>query len=95
LIVAFRPTVVFREDANCSVGARMNRGQFERLLVRRLDRVRVGSAQRAKRLIGGAWRAIIDDMYERNAERLSANEFASVVTECADAIVHLMKSIKY
>ena len=72
----------------------MKRGQFERLLVRRLDRVRVGTAQRAKRLIGGAWRATIDDMYERNADQLSANEFAPVVTECADAIVRLMKSIK-
>jgi len=72
----------------------MKRGQFERFLVLRLDKVRVGTAQRAKRLIGGAWRATIDDMYERNAEQLSANEFAPVVTECADAIVNFMKSIK-
>ena len=72
----------------------MKRGQFERLLVLRLDKVRVGTAQRAKRLIGGAWRATIDDMYERNADQLSAHEFAPVVTECADAIVHLMKSFK-
>ena len=70
----------------------MNRGQFERLLVLRLDKVRVGTAQRAKRLIGGAWRTTIDDMYEWHAEQLS-NEFAPV-TECADAIVRLMKSMK-
>ena len=72
----------------------MKRGQFERLLVLRLDKLRVGTAQRAKRLIGGAWRATIDDMYERHSEQLSANEFAPVVTECADAIVRLMKGIK-
>ena len=72
----------------------LKRGQFERLLVLRLDKLRVGTAQRAKRLIGGAWRATIDDMYERHAEQLSANEFAPVVTECADAIVRLMKGIK-
>jgi hypothetical protein len=72
----------------------MKRAQFERLLVLRLDKVRVGTAQRAKRLIGGAWRATIDDMYEGHAEQLSASEFAPVVTECADAIVRLMKSIK-
>jgi hypothetical protein len=39
-------------------------------------------------------RATIDDMYERHAEQLSTNEFGPVVTECADAIVRLMRSIK-
>jgi hypothetical protein len=72
----------------------LKRGQFERLLVLRLDKVRVGTAHRAKRLIGVAWRATIDDMYERHAEQLSVNEFAPVVTECADAIVRLAKGIK-
>ena len=72
----------------------VNRKRFERLLLRRLDQHRVGAAREAKRLIGGAWRTIIDDMYMRNVERLSADGFASVLTECADAIIHLTKSIK-
>ena len=72
----------------------ISRARFETLLQLRLDKVRVGTARNAKRLIGGAWRTIIDDMYIRNVERLSANEFASVLTECADAIIHLTKSIK-
>ena len=73
---------------------RISRTRFEKLLELRLDKVRIGTARNAKRLIGGAWRTIIDDMYVRNVERLSATEFASAVTECADAIVHLTKSIK-
>ena len=72
----------------------ISRTRFERLLQLRLDKVRVGTARNAKRLIGGAWRTIIDDMYKRNVERLSANAFASVLTECADAIIHLSKNIK-
>ena len=72
----------------------ISRVRFERLLELRLDKVRVGTARNAKRLIGGAWRTIIDDMYKRNVERLSANAFASVLTECADAIIHLSKNIK-
>ena len=72
----------------------ISRTRFERLLELRLDKVRVGTARNAKRIIGAAWRTIIDDMYKRNVERLSANGFASVLTECADAIIHLTKSIK-
>ena len=72
----------------------ISRARFETLLQLRLDKVRVGTARNAKRLTGGAWRTIIDDMYMRNVERLSANAFASVLTECADAIIHLTKSIK-
>ena len=70
----------------------VNRKRFERLLLRRLDQHRVGTAREAKRLIGGAWRTIIDDMYKKNAERLSAEQ--GVVAECADAIVRLMKSLR-
>jgi hypothetical protein len=72
----------------------ISRTRFERLLQLRLDKVRVGTARNAKRLFGAAWRTIIDDMYMRNVERLSTTEFASVVTECADAIIHLKKSIR-
>jgi hypothetical protein len=72
----------------------ISRTRFERLVLLRLDKIRVGTGRNAKRLIGGAWRAIIDDMYERNVERLTATEFASAVTECADAIVHLTKNVK-
>jgi hypothetical protein len=75
-------------------GCRIGRVRFERLLMLRIDKVRVGTAQNAKRIIGGAWRAIIDDMYKSNAEQLSANDFAPVLTECADAIVRLTKTIK-
>jgi len=70
----------------------VNRERFERLLLRRLDQHRVGTAWEAKRLIGGAWRTIIDDMYKKNAERLSAEQ--GVVAECTDAIVRLMKSLR-
>ena len=70
----------------------VTRKRFERLLLRRLDQHRVGAAREAKRLIGGAWRTIIDDMYKKNAERLSAEQ--GVVAECADAIVRLMKSLR-
>jgi hypothetical protein len=49
----------------------ISRARFERLLLLRLEQVRVGTGRNAKRLIGGAWRKIIDDMYERNVERLS------------------------
>ena len=78
---------------NLSAG-QISRTRFERLLQLRLDKVRVGTARNARRLIGGAWRTTIDDMYMRNVERLSANEFASVLTECADAVVHLTKTTK-
>jgi hypothetical protein len=70
----------------------VNRERFERLLLRRLDQHRVGAAREAKRLIGGAWRTIIDDMYKTNAERLSAEQ--GVVAECADAIERLMKTLR-
>ena len=70
----------------------ISRARFETLLQLRLDKVRVGTARNAKRLIGGAWRTIIDDMYKKNAERLSAEQ--GVVAECADAIVRLMKSLR-
>ena len=69
-----------------------NRELFERLLLRRLDQHRTGAAREAKQLIGGAWRTIIDDMYKKNAERLSAEQ--GVVAECADAIVRLMKNLR-
>jgi len=72
----------------------ISRAKFERLLARRLDKVRVGTAQRAKALIGASWRGMIDDMYTQNAERLIANQFAIVMTECADMIVQLVKSIQ-
>jgi hypothetical protein len=58
----------------------VNRERFELLLLRRLDQHRVGTAREAKRLIGGAWRTIINDMYKKNAERLSAEQ--GVVAEC-------------
>ena len=48
----------------------VNRERFELLLLRRLDQHRVGTAREAKRLIGGAWRTIIDDMYKKNAETI-------------------------
>jgi hypothetical protein len=69
-----------------------SRERFERLLLRRLDQRRAGTAREAKRLIGGAWRIIIDDMYKKNAQRLSVEQ--GVVAECADAIVRLMKSLR-
>ncbi len=47
-----------------------------------------------KRLLGRAWRKIVDEMYERNAKRLAENQFAAVITECADAINSLSKSVK-
>jgi hypothetical protein len=72
----------------------ISRTRFERLLLLCLDKVRVGTGQNAKRVIGDAWRTIIDDMYKSNTERLSANDFAPVLTECADAIVRLTKAIK-
>jgi len=72
----------------------ISRVRFERLLVLCLDKVRVGAPHRAKRRIGAAWKTIIDDMYKRNAERLTKNQFAPVLTECADAIVQLMNCIK-
>ena len=72
----------------------ISRTRFERLLLLRLDKVRVGTGQNVKRLIGSAWRTIIDEMYARNAERLSVNEFGPAVTECADAIFHVTKSLK-
>jgi hypothetical protein len=50
----------------------VNRERFERLLLRRLDQHRVGTAREAKRLIGGAWQTIINDMYKKNAARFSA-----------------------
>ena len=80
-------------DTTWSVYGEISRTRFETLLVRRLDKVRVGTAQRAKLRIGGAWRRIIDDMYAGNADRLSSNKFAPVLTECADVIVQLMKSV--
>ena len=70
----------------------INRKWFEILLQRRLDRHQVGTARKAKRLIGGAWRTIIDDMYEKNAERLSVEQ--GEVAECADAIMRLMKNLR-
>jgi hypothetical protein len=63
-----RPTKL---DGGASTGYRE---RFELLLLRRLDQHRVGTAREAKRLIGGAWRTIIDDMYKRNAKRLSAEQ---------------------
>ncbi len=72
----------------------MSRAQFERLLTLRLERLRLGTAQKVKRLLGRAWRKIVDEMYERNAERLAKNQFAAVVIECADAINSLSKSVK-
>ena len=72
----------------------VSRARFESLLVRRLEKIRVGTAQTAKRRIGAEWRKVIDDMYRTNAERLSENQFAVVLNECAHAIVHLMNSIK-
>ena len=71
----------------------VNREQFERLLLRRLDQHRVGTAREAKRLIGEAWRTIIADMHKKNTSRLSADE-QGVLVECADAIVRLMKSLR-
>jgi hypothetical protein len=70
----------------------VNRERFERLLLRRLDQHRVGTAREAKRLIGAPWRTIIDDMYKKNAERLAAEQ--GVVAECADAIMRLMNSLR-
>jgi hypothetical protein len=72
----------------------VNRKWFEILLLRRLahDHHRAGTARKAKRLIGGAWRTIIDDMYKKNAERLCAEP--GVVAECAHAIVRLMKNLR-
>jgi predicted kinase len=72
----------------------ISRAQFERLLTLRLDRLRLGTAQKVKRLLGRAWRKIVDEMYERNAKRLAENQFAAVITECADAINSLSKSVK-
>jgi hypothetical protein len=71
----------------------VNRERFERLLLRRLDQHRVGTAREAKRLIGGAWQTIINDMYKKNAARFSANDPAAV-TSCADAILRLVKSLR-
>ena len=73
---------------------KISRAQFETLLLRRIDKLRVGTARRAKQRIGGAWRTIIDDMHKRNAERLSANQLPLVLNECAQAIVDLMNCIK-
>ncbi len=72
----------------------VSRTQFERLLTLRLERLRLGTAQKVKRLLGRAWRKIVDEMYERNVERLAKNQFAAVITECADAINSLSKSVK-
>lgn len=91
-------TTLFPPDRSSNLGhirvCTISRTRFERLLLLCLDKVRVGTGQNAKRVIGGAWRSIIDDMYKSNAERLSANDLAPVLTECADAIVRLMKTIK-
>ena len=72
----------------------VSRAQFERLLTLRLERLRLGTAQKVKRLLGRTWRKIVDEMYERNVERLAKNQFAAVITECADAINSLSKSVK-
>jgi hypothetical protein len=72
----------------------ISRARFEKLLMLCLERVRVGSSQKAKLLIGAAWTPIVNDMYKRNAERLSANQFAQVLTECAATIVDLLKNLK-
>ena len=89
---------MFPPDRSADLGhmrvCRISRTRFERLLLLCLDKFRVGNGQNAKRVIGGAWRTIIDDMYKSNAERLSANDIAAVLTECADAIVRLTKAIK-
>jgi hypothetical protein len=69
----------------------VNREQFERLLLRRLEQHRAGTAREAKRLIGGAWRTLIDDLYKKNAQQ-SAEQ--GVVANCADEIVRLMKSLR-
>jgi len=56
----------------------------------------MGAAYRDAPISINAWCDLVpgDDMYMRNVERLSATGFASVLTECADAIIHLTKSIK-
>jgi hypothetical protein len=69
----------------------VNRERFERLLLRRLDQHR--HRWEGKRLIGGAWQTIINDMYKKNSARFSANDPAAV-TSCADAILRLMKSLR-
>ena len=76
------------------MSGKVSRTQFERLLVHRLDTVQAGTAYKAKQRIGGAWRTIVDHLYNRNTGRLSANRVARVLDECTDAIVQLMKSIK-
>ena len=72
----------------------ISRARFEYVLLLCLEKARLGTSTKAKRVIGGAWRQLIDDMYQKNAERLSASQFGPVVTECADAIIHMMKSVK-
>ncbi len=71
----------------------VSRAEFEGLLRLRLDKVQAGTFLKAKRQTGGAWQIIVDNLYERNAERLAANEFAAVSAECADAILRLLRNL--
>jgi hypothetical protein len=73
----------------------LTRVQFERHLSNHLDKLDPGLAGRARRSIGFAWRAIIDDMYEKHAQALTFASATELTAVCGEAIVQLLKSVKH
>jgi hypothetical protein len=71
-----------------------SRVQFENQMVLRLSGMERGLAARARRRVGYAWRAIVDDMYEKHRDHLTFANQADMMVECAQAVVQLMQSLK-
>jgi hypothetical protein len=72
---------------------KITRTQFEDCLKLYFEQMQSGLFDRIKGTIGGAWQVIIDDMYRKEAERISPSSLA-VIGECAELIVGVAKELK-
>jgi hypothetical protein len=76
------------------IRARITRNEFEKRLKWHLDQKRIGTYRRARQEIGEAWKLVIDGMYRKRARDLTYANLSEVSSECADAILRVLKAVK-
>ena len=71
----------------------IEREQFENCLEMYFEKVRPGSFAPVKTAIGGAWAAVIDEMYNDYAARINPDNLKKMMAECAELLLGTLKAL--
>jgi hypothetical protein len=72
----------------------ITKGEFEHFLTKQLEHIQRGLTIKAKRRIGDAWRAVIDQMYRDRTDDMTYGNLSRIITECAEDIQSLTNTLK-